>query len=142
MAIEQTFAMIKPDAVEDGYTGAIISRIEQEGFTILRLEKCLLESELVEEFYGEHKERSFFGEMVDGICSGPVILMALERENAVAGWRDLIGATDPAKAADNTLRKLYGRHIGSNAVHGSDAVETAERELDLMFSDDSETDEA
>ncbi len=142
MAIEQTFAMIKPDAVIDGHTGAIISRIEKEGFTILRLEKCILERELVEEFYGEHKERPFFGEMVEGICAGPVVLMALERDNAVAAWRDLIGATDPAQAADNTLRKLYGKHIGSNAVHGSDAVTTAERELGLMFGEEIETDEA
>ena len=142
MAIEQTFAMIKPDAIEDNHTGAIVSRIESEGFTILRLEKCMLERELVEEFYSEHKERSFFNEMVDGMCNGPVVLMALEKEAAVSEWRNLIGVTDPAQAADNTLRKLYGRNVGSNAVHGSDAVETAERELGLMFSNDTHIDEA
>lgn len=131
--MERTFAIIKPDAVTAGHTGAIISRIEQEGFTIVRMEKRTLTRDFAAIFYGVHRERSFFGELIDSITSGPVVALMLEKDNAIRGWRDLMGATNPAQAAPNTLRKLYGASIGANAVHGSDAPETAATELALFF---------
>ena len=133
MSTQVTFALIKPDAVANGNTGDIISRIEKEGFNIVGLQKGLIHQELAEEFYGVHKERPFFGELVEFITSGPVVAMALEKEGAIKAWRDLMGATNPAEAADNTLRKLYGANIGNNATHGSDAEETAAFELSLFF---------
>ena len=136
-----TFALIKPDAVAAGNTGDIIKRIEQEGFSIAALQKGMLHKELAEEFYGVHKERPFFGELVEFITSGPVVAMALEKDGAIKAWRDLMGATNPAEAADNTLRKLYGSNIGNNATHGSDAQETAEFELGLFFPELLETEE-
>lgn len=132
--MERTFALIKPGAVKEGLTGAILTRIEQEGFSIVRLEKRTLSREFAAIFYGVHKERSFFGELIDSVTSGPVVVMMLEKENAIKAWRDLMGSTNPAQAAENTLRKLYGRSIGENATHGSDAPETAATELALYFS--------
>lgn len=131
--LEKTFAMIKPDAVKAKNSGAIIELIERNGFTILGMEKTALSKEKAQIFYAVHKERPFFGELVDFVSSGPVIIMALERENAIQAWRDLMGATDPNKAQIGTLRKMFGTNVGSNATHGSDAPETAQQELSLFF---------
>lgn len=133
--MQKTFAMIKPDAVAAKNAGKIIDIIEKNGFTILRMEKTQLTKEKAAEFYAVHKERPFFGELVEFVTSGPVIVMALEKENGVLAWRDLMGATDPLKAADGTLRKMFGKNIGNNATHGSDAPETAAVELGLFFPD-------
>jgi len=132
---EKTFAMIKPDAVKAGNVGHIISMIEDNGFTIVGMEKIQLSQEKAEQFYAVHKERPFFNELVQFVTSGPVVIMALEKDNAVKAWRDLMGATDPQKAAEGTVRKLYGTNIGNNATHGSDAPETARQELALFFPD-------
>lgn len=131
--VERTFAMIKPDAVKAKNSGKIIDMIEAHGFTIAGMRKTQLTRAQVELFYAIHKERSFFGEMVDFLVSGPVVLLALEKENAIKAWRDLMGATDPLKAESGTVRKLYGTHIGSNATHGSDAQATARMELAQFF---------
>lgn len=133
--MERTFAMIKPDAIKAGCVGKIISMIEDAGFKILRMEKTQLTKDKAERFYAVHRERPFFQELVEFVISGPVIIMALERDDAVVTWRNLMGATDPAKAASGTVRALYGENIGNNAVHGSDAAQTAQEELKLMFSD-------
>ncbi|HSW73780.1 MAG TPA: nucleoside-diphosphate kinase [Candidatus Limnocylindria bacterium] len=132
---ERTFAMIKPDAVAAKNSGKIIDIIENNGFTIVRMEKVKLNKQKAEEFYAVHKERPFFGELVNFVTSGPVIVMALEKENGVKAWRDLMGATDPQKAAEGTIRKQFGANIGNNATHGSDALETAKVELALFFPD-------
>jgi nucleoside-diphosphate kinase len=133
MAIEHTFAMIKPDAVAAKNAGEIISMIEKNGFEILRMQKGQLSKEMAETFYNVHKDRPFFKELVDFVTSGPVIIMALEREGAIKAWRDLMGATNPADAAEGTVRKKFGTSIGHNASHGSDAPETAGFELALFF---------
>jgi nucleoside-diphosphate kinase len=130
-----TFAMIKPDAVAAKHCGKIIDIIEHKGFEIMRLQKVVISTELAQVFYDVHKERPFFAELVTFVTSAPVIIMALYKENAVAEWRELIGATDPAKAADGTIRQLFGTNVGNNAVHGSDSAETALEELDLFFPD-------
>jgi len=132
---EVTFALIKPDAVLAGNTGPIIKMIEDNGFEIVRLHKGIIGRELAEQFYAVHKERPFFGELVEFISSGPSIVMALRRDDAIKAWRDLMGATDPAEAAEGTIRKLFGANIGNNATHGSDAQETAAFELSLFFPD-------
>jgi nucleoside-diphosphate kinase len=131
--MERTFAIIKPAAVAAGNTGAIISMIEKSGFSILTMEKRQLKPAEVEQFYAIHKARPFFGEMVTNMTEGPVVLMALEKENAVKAWRDLMGATDPKQAAPGTVRKLFGTDIGHNAVHGSDSIENAAIELKQFF---------
>ena len=131
--IEKTFAMIKPDAVRAKCIGKIIDAIEQNGFAISRLEKRSIDQVLAKRFYAIHAEKPFFGELIQNITAGPVIVMMLEKENAIAEWRTLMGATDPKKAADGTLRKRFGTSIGDNAVHGSDAPDTARTELKLMF---------
>lgn len=133
--IEKTFAMIKPDAVLHHHVGQIIDMIEHHGFTIVRLEKRLVSEALAKQFYGVHASRPFFGELVQFITSGPVVAMVLEKENAIASWRNLMGATDPKKAEDGTVRKRFATSIGENAVHGSDAAETAKEEIALMFPD-------
>lgn len=133
--MQKTFAMIKPDAVQAKNAGKIIDIIEKNGFTIVRMEKTRLSKAKAQEFYAVHKERPFFGELVDFVISGPVIIMALEKENGIQAWRDLMGATDPAKANEGTIRKLFGKNIGNNATHGSDAPETAKTELALFFPD-------
>jgi nucleoside-diphosphate kinase len=130
-----TFAMIKPDAVANHNTGKIIDMIEQNGFEIIRLQKVIIASELAEEFYAVHKERPFFGELVEFVVSGPVVVMALHKEDAVNSWRELIGATNPAQAAPGTIRHAFGTDIGKNAVHGSDSFENALTELELFFPD-------
>lgn len=143
---ELTFALIKPDAVGAKHTGAILDRIEKEGFEIVTMQKGQLDEEMAKEFYGVHKERPFFGELVEFITSGPVVAMALEKEGAIKAWRDLMGATNPAEAAEGTLRKQFGTSIGTNATHGSDAAETALFELGIffpeLFEDDEEGDDA
>jgi nucleoside-diphosphate kinase len=131
--MELTYAMIKPDAVNAKRIGKILDRIEQEGFSLIGLKLGSMERELAEEFYAVHKEKPFFKELVDFIISGPVVAMVLEKENAIQSWRDLMGDTDPEKASEKTLRKLYGTSIGNNAVHGSDAPETAAKEMILVF---------
>ncbi len=133
--LEKTFAMIKPDAVKAKNSGKIIDIIEKNGFTIVRMEKTQLTKDKAENFYAVHKERPFFGELVSFVTSGPVIIMALEKDNAIKAWRDLMGATDPMKAEAGTIRKQFGTNIGNNASHGSDAPETAKFELSLFFPD-------
>ena len=130
-----TYAMIKPDAVAARHAGKIIDEIEHNGFEIVRLQKVIISQELAEEFYAEHKDKPFFGELVDFVTSGPVIILALHKDNAIASWRELIGATDPAKAAPGTIRNSYGTNLGKNAVHGSADSESAIRELELFFPD-------
>lgn len=133
--MEYTFAMIKPDAVAAKNSGKIIDAIEHHGFEIVRMEKVEILADKAKNFYGVHKERPFFAELVEFITSGPVIIMALQKENAIKAWRDLMGATNPAQAAEGTIRKKFGTSIGNNAVHGSDAPETAKFELGLFFPD-------
>ncbi len=131
--IEQTLALIKPDAVAAGNTGNIIKMIEENGFIIDRMEKGILKKEHAENFYDIHKEKPFFNELVEFITSGPLIVIALRKEGAVDEWRKLMGATDPTKAEAGTVRKDFGTEIGKNAVHGSDSLENAKRELLLFF---------
>ena len=133
--MERTFAIIKPDAVEKKLAGKIIDMIEANGFNILGMKKLHMTEDQAKEFYAVHKDRPFYGELVDFISSGPVVVMALEKENAIKAWRDLMGATNPADAAEGTIRKLYAESIGKNAVHGSDAPETAAQEVRFFFSD-------
>jgi nucleoside-diphosphate kinase len=133
MALERTLSIIKPDAVEKHTTGAIIARLEEAGFVIRALKQIHLTRAAAEGFYAEHKARGFFDELVTFMSRGPIVVMALEREDAVAKYREVIGATDPAKAAEGTIRKLYGANVGENAVHGSDKVSTATREIGYFF---------
>jgi len=130
---EKTFAMLKPDVVKAGNIGKVISMIEQNGFNIVRMEKIKIPREKAELFYAVHKEKPFYDELVDFVTSGPVVVMALEKDGAIVAWRELMGATDPAHAAPGTIRQQFGTNIGINAVHGSDAPETAEVELKLFF---------
>jgi nucleoside-diphosphate kinase len=130
----RTFTMIKPDAMKNGHAGAIIDRIIKEGFRIVALKMTKLTEEKAGEFYAVHRQRPFFGELVSFMSSGPIIAAILEKENAVSEFRTLIGATDPAKAEANTIRKLYAASVGENAVHGSDSDENAKIEGDFFFS--------
>lgn len=132
--IEKTLAIIKPDAVKAKNTGKIIDRIEQEGFNIEAMQKITISKEKAEEFYSAHKDRSFFKELVNFITSGPVVVMVLEKDNAIKAWRDLMGSsTDPKQAAEGTIRNLYGTDITKNAVHGSDGEESAKKEVLFFF---------
>jgi nucleoside-diphosphate kinase len=133
MSTERTFAIIKPDAFRKGYTGRILARIEQEGFTLRGMRLTHLSKREAEGFYAVHRERPFFGELTTFMSSGPCVVMCLEAPDAIRKWRDLMGATDPAKAAAGTLRKEFGGSIGENATHGSDAPETAAFELGYFF---------
>lgn len=132
--MEKTFAIIKPDAFAAGNAGKILDRIYAEGFKVVGLKKIYLSKVEAEGFYYVHKERPFFGELTDFMSSGPCVVMALEAENAIMKWRDLMGATNPADAAEGTLRREFGTSIGENATHGSDAPETAAFELGYFFS--------
>jgi len=132
--MERTFAIIKPDAFAAGNAGRILARIEAEDFKVVGLKKLYLSKVEAEGFYHVHKERPFFGELTDFMSSGPCIVMVLEAENAIKKWRDLMGATNPAEAAEGTLRKEFGSNIGENATHGSDAPETAAFEIPYFFS--------
>jgi nucleoside-diphosphate kinase len=130
----RTFTMIKPDAFSKGHSGDILSMIEKGGFRIVALKKTLLTPEKAGEFYAVHKERPFYGELVEFMSSGPIIAAILEKENAVDGFRRLIGATDPAKAEEGTIRKRFAESIGRNAIHGSDSDENARIEGSFFFS--------
>lgn len=133
MGIEQTFSIIKPNAVKKNAIGPIIAKFEQNGLKIAAAKLVKLDKAKCEEFYAEHKARPFFGELVTFMTSGPVMLMCLSGENAVMRNREIMGATDPAKAAPGTIRKEFGDSMGENAVHGSDSVDSAKRELGLFF---------
>lgn len=133
MALEKTLCIIKPDVVADKKQGAVLQQILDAGFTVLAMEQRPLTRQEAEGFYAIHRERPFFGELVDFMVSGPVVLVALEGENAVVRYRELIGATNPANAAPGTIRKLYGRSIESNAIHGSDSVDNGLRETAYFF---------
>jgi len=129
----RTFTMIKPDAFSKGHSGAILDQILKNGFTIIALKLTRLSPEKAGEFYAVHKARPFYGELVDFMSSGPIIAAILEKDNAVADFRKLIGATDPAKADAGTIRKLYAASVGENAIHGSDSDENARIESDFFF---------
>ncbi|OQA35284.1 MAG: Nucleoside diphosphate kinase [Candidatus Dependentiae bacterium ADurb.Bin331] len=133
--MERTLAIIKPDAVAAKNSGKIIDLIEKNGFTIVRMQKMQLSDNQAKAFYAVHKDRSFFGEMTSFISSGPVVVMVLEKNDAIKAWRDLMGATDPKKAAAHTIRAQFAIDIGKNAVHGSDAPETAAQEIAFFFPD-------
>jgi len=133
MAIEKTFSIIKPNAVAKNAIGKIIDRFESKGLKIAAAKFAKLSKEKAEGFYIEHKERPFFGSLVNFMTSGPVLLMVLEGENAVAANREIMGATDPAKAAPGTIRKDFADGIEANAVHGSDSPASAEREIAYFF---------
>jgi nucleoside-diphosphate kinase len=131
--LQRTLAIVKPDGVQKGVAGQVIARIEKEGFRIVAMRLHHLSRAEAEGFYAVHKERPFFKDLVAFMTSGPAILMCLERENAIAHWREVMGATDPTKAAPGTIRKLYATNIEKNVSHGSDAPETAAFELGWFF---------
>ena len=131
--MQRTFAIIKPDAVRTQVTGRILSRIESEGFAVRAMRMIHMSKAEAEGFYHVHRERPFFGGLTDFMSSGPCVVLCLEAEDAIKKWRDLMGATDPAKATEGTLRKEFGASIDNNATHGSDAPETAEFELGYFF---------
>lgn len=131
--MEKTFAIIKPDAVKAKNSGKIIDRIEHEGFDILGMKKLSLTRQQAEAFYAVHKGKGFFNDLVEFMTSGPIVVMALEKANAIQAWRDLMGPTDPAKATASTLRKLYGTDIQNNATHGSDSADNARIEVGFFF---------
>jgi nucleoside-diphosphate kinase len=133
MAIERTFSILKPDATARNLTGAINAMIEQAGLRIIAQKRVRITREQAEAFYGVHRERPFFGELVEFMTSGPVVVQVLEGENAIAKYRDVMGATDPAKAAPGTIRKVHAKSIGENSVHGSDAPDTAQKEIAQFF---------
>jgi len=133
MAIERTFAIIKPDAVGRGLTAEILARIYKAGFAIVAIKSMRMSKGEAEGFYAVHRARPFFGELTDFMSSGKSVVMVLEAENAIAKWRDTMGATDPAKAAPGTIRRDLGTSIGSNCTHGSDAADTAAFEIGYFF---------
>ena len=133
MALERTFAIIKPDAVGRGLQGEILSRIHKAGFRIVAIRSMRLTKDEAGGFYAVHRERPFFGELTDFMSSGKIIAMVLEAENAIAKWRDAMGATDPKKAAPGTIRHDLGTSIGNNVTHGSDAPDTAAFEISYFF---------
>jgi nucleoside-diphosphate kinase len=134
MAIERTFSILKPDATARNLTGAVNAVIEKAGLRIVAQKRILMSRAEAETFYGVHRERPFFGELVTFMTSAPVVVQVLEGENAIAKYREIMGATDPAKAADGTIRKLYAKSVGENSVHGSDAADTAAKEIAQFFS--------
>ncbi|MGE0751156.1 MAG: nucleoside-diphosphate kinase [Variibacter sp.] len=134
MVVERTFSIIKPDATARNLTGAVNALIEKAGLRIVAQKRVRMTREQAETFYAVHRARPFFGELVDFMISGPVVVQVLEGEGAVAKYREIMGATDPAKAADGTIRKLHARSMGENSVHGSDATETAAVEIAQFFS--------
>ena len=133
MPVERTFSIIKPDATARNLTGAINAMIEKAGLRIVAQKRIRMSGEQAETFYAVHRERPFFRELVDFMISGPVVVQVLEGDNAVAAYRDLMGATDPAKAAAGTIRKDFGQNVEQNATHGSDAPETAANEIAFFF---------
>jgi nucleoside-diphosphate kinase len=133
MAVERTFSIIKPDATERNLTGAVNAIIEGAGLRIIAQKRVRITREQAETFYGVHRARPFFGELVEFMTSGPVVVQVLEGEGAITKYRDVMGATDPAKAAAGTIRKVHAKSIGENSVHGSDAPETAAIEIAQFF---------
>ena len=133
MATNRTFTMIKPDAVQENHIGGILSMIEAGGFRVVELQKINLTAERAGQFYAVHAERPFYNDLVKYMSSGPIVAAVLEKENAVADFRTLIGATNPAQAAEGTIRKKYAKSIEANAVHGSDSDENAQIEADFFF---------
>lgn len=133
--MERTLCIIKPDGVSNGHVGEIIARIEREQFAILGMKRIRLSRAVAEHFYEVHRQRPFFGELVEYMIGGPVVVIALEHPSAIQHWRDVIGATDPAEAADGTIRKLFGKDKGTNTVHGSDSIENGIKEIGVFFSD-------
>jgi nucleoside-diphosphate kinase len=133
MAIERTFSIIKPDATARNLTGAVNALIEQSGLRIIAQRRVRITRAQAETFYAVHRARPFFAELVDFMISGPVVVQVLEGENAIAKYRDIMGATDPAKAAAGTIRKVHANSIGENSVHGSDAADTAANEIAQFF---------
>jgi len=134
MAVERTFSILKPDATRRNLTGAINAMIEQAGLRIVAQRRIRMTREQAETFYAVHRERPFYGELVDFMTSGPVVVQVLEGENAIARYREVMGATDPAKAAAGTIRKVHAQSVGENSVHGSDAADTAKQEIAQFFS--------
>jgi nucleoside-diphosphate kinase len=135
MALERTFSILKPDATARNLTGAINAMIEQAGLRIVAQKRVRISLPQARKFYAVHRERPFFSELVDFMVSGPVVVQVLEGDNAIARYRELMGATDPAKAAPGTIRKVHAKSIGENSVHGSDAPDTAAREIAQFFSE-------
>ncbi len=133
MAIERTFSIIKPDATARNLTGAINAVIEKAGLRIVAQKRVRWTRAQAEKFYEEHKARPFYGELTDFMTSGPIVLQVLEGENAIAKYREVMGATDPAKAAEGTIRKLFAKSVGENSSHGSDSPAAADREISLNF---------
>ena len=133
MATEHTLAIVKPDAVEKNHAGAILAHIEKAGFVVKGLKRIQLSRKQAEAFYAEHSARGFFGELTTFMSRGPVVVIALEADGAIAKWRETMGATDPAQATDGTIRKLYGASKGENATHGSDSPASAAREVAFFF---------
>lgn len=133
MAIERTFSMIKPDATKRNLTGAITAVFEENGLRVVASKRIWMSQKQAEGFYAVHKERPFFGELVEFMCSGPTVVQVLEGENAVLKNREVMGATNPADAAEGTIRKMFAESIGENSVHGSDAPETAAEEIAFWF---------
>jgi len=133
MAVERTLCIVKPDAVEKRTAGAVLAKIEEGGFRILALKMTHLTRPQAEGFYEIHRQRPFFGELVQFMTRSPAVVAVLQREGAVTAWRDLMGATDPAKAAGGTIRKLFGSNVGENATHGSDSLDNAKREIAYFF---------
>jgi nucleoside-diphosphate kinase len=134
MAVERTFSIIKPDATARNLTGAVNAMIEQAGLRVVAQKRVRISREQAETFYAVHRERPFFRDLVEFMTSGPVVVQVLEGENAIAKYREVMGATDPAKAAPGTIRKTHARSIQDNSVHGSDAPETATKEIAQFFS--------
>jgi nucleoside-diphosphate kinase len=133
MAVERTFSIIKPDATARNLTGAINAVIEKADLRIVAQKRIRMTREQAETFYAVHRERPFFRELVEFMSSAPVVVQVLEGESAIARYRDVMGATNPANAADGTIRKLYAKSVGENSVHGSDAAETAAQEITQFF---------
>jgi nucleoside-diphosphate kinase len=135
MAVERTFSMIKPDATKRNLTGAITTMLEEGGLRVIASRRVWMSRREAEGFYAVHKERPFFDELCEFMCSGPSVVQVLEGENAILKNREIMGATNPADAADGTIRKIYANSIGENSVHGSDAPETAAQEIAYWFSE-------
>ncbi len=133
MALERTLCIVKPDAVEKNKAGHVLAKLEESGFTLVALKRTHLSRQVAEGFYAVHKARPFFGELVQFMTRSPVVIAVLERDNAVAQYRTVMGATDPAKAEAGTIRKLYGSNVGENAVHGSDSLDNAKIEIGYFF---------
>ena len=133
MATNRTFTMIKPDAVQENHVGGILHMMEEGGFRVVELQKINLTAERAGQFYAVHAERPFYNDLVKYMSSGPIVAAVLEKDNAVADFRTLIGATNPAQAAEGTIRKKYATSIEANAVHGSDSDENAQIEADFFF---------